>query len=473
MGRTDDYPKVLLVVPNYRWAQKDTRFLWTIVPYNLCMLAATVRDICNVEILDAYLNDMSRHDVAEHIKRIDPDYLGVTALMDQCAEAAHETIAIVKAHNSRTTTILGGVYATVNQDIAFADKNIDYVVCGEGEKVFREIVEGKIPTRDRNTAFERHSIDKLDSLPLPAYDLIDFNRYAHTSIRNSVDSPSRFPYARIITSRGCPQNCCFCQVKSISGRKWRPRSAENVVNELAWLKSTYGIRSFIIDDDNFLTNRRRAVEIFTSIIDRELVMPWKTIATAVFALDEELIALLRRSGCEYICVAIESGNKRILSKVIDKPVDLGYARKMVKCAQQNGIYVAANFVIGFPTETWDEIRESLAFANELNADYTKIFSAIPLKKTRLWSMCEDGSLFKHGFDHKHLNWNVGQIKSDYWSDNDLTILRAYEWDRINFSNKEKRLKTCKIMGITEDELLTVRRKTLEGVIYGIKEQSDI
>jgi len=307
-------------------------------------------------------------------------------------------------------------------------------------------------------------IKDLDALPLPAYDLIDLPGYITKAERNSVDAPSLFPYARILTSRGCPYGCSFCQVEIISGRRFRPRSAENILKEIMWLKEEYGIKALVFDDDNLFTDRKRAVAILQGMIERGLAMPWKSIATAVFRLDAELLELMKNSGCEYIDVAIESGTERVLKDIIGKPVELEHAKKIVARAKECGIFVTANFIIGFPTETWEEIRNTLHVAQEMDADYTKIFGAIPLRHTKLWSLCEESGAFKKDFSISQMSWYAGQIETEEFSSEDLTILRAYEWDRLNFSTVEKREKIKKMMHIDDNELQRIRRETRKNVI---------
>ncbi len=133
---------------------------------------------------------------------------------------------------------------------------------------------------------------------------------------------------------------------------------------------------------------------------------------------------------------------------------------MGQWAKKEGIYVAANFIIGFPTERWGEIRQTIKFAEDIDVDYVKLFTAIPLRNTKLWELCEKEHAFKEEFDKSESMWNVGQIETKEFSSRDLTVLRAYEWDRINFTSVEKRRRTAEMMGITEDELLEIRRKTL-------------
>ena len=466
--------KVMLLVPNLRWIDNDTNALWHFIPYNLCLLAAMIEDECEVKIVDSYRQDLSPEEFSQILKEQKPDVLGVTVMMDQYLDAGFIAAETAKKSLPGCKVLMGGVSVTTNPEKTAKNPFVDFAVIGEGEFVIKELVLyfqglGELPTKgicfENNGEIENrgHSdfIDNLDGLPDPAYHLIEFNEYANSAHRRSVDAPPAFPYGRILTSRGCPYDCVFCQVEKISGRKFRARSAEKVLAEIRMLKDEYGIKSIIFDDDNLLTSRKRAVAIFEGMVEQGLALPWVAIATAAFKLDPELIKLMRASGCVYIDVAIESGSERVLKEVVNKPLDLDYAREMVKVARSEGIYVAANFILGFPTETWDEIRQSIYVAEEINADYIKMFAAIPLPGTRLWDLCEQENAFKDGFDKDQSIWASGKIETDDFKANDLTILRAYEWDRINFTDPDKRKRTAEIMGISEKELYDIRRKTVE------------
>lgn len=478
--------KITLIVPNFRWADWDVNTLWHYIPYNLCLLAAMVEDICDIGILDANQQEMGEDTLRDELKRRNPDIVGITVLMDQYAATGHKTAMLVKSINPDIQVVMGGVYATMNSMTVMEDKNIDYVVVGEGEYVFREIVgyfmnknslpqKGICYRRNGKVVNRGHAdfIKDLDSLPLPAYHLIDFEKYAHSVYRKSVDSPPVVPYARIFTSRGCPIGCVFCQVESIMGKVFRTRTAKNVIDEIKFLKEKYEIKSLIFDDDNFFMDKKRTKEILQGMIDQNLVVPWISPCTAVFKLDEEMLKLMRTSGCVHIGIAIESGNKRVLKDVIRKPVDFDHAKRMIRAAQKEGIYVVANFIIGFPTETWEEIRETIKFAEESGIDYMRLFVAVPLKDTRLWDLCEKEKAFRKGYAEDKKRWSTGQIETEYFSADDLTILRAYEWDRINFTDSKKRQQTAEVMGITEKELLEIRRETLCNACKIIKMEKTI
>ena len=143
-------------------------------------------------------------------------------------------------------------------------------------------------------------------------------------------------------------------------------------------------------------------------------------------------------------------------------------KKMVAYAQKKGLFIAANFIIGFPTESWQEIRETINFAEELSVDYAKFFIAIPLRNTEMFDLAErTDSIIMETYDADSM-WTVGGlIKSKEWTADDLTILRAYEWDRINFSNPKKLKRIAKMMGLTVEELNQIRRRTLSNALKAI------
>ncbi|MBE3094951.1 MAG: radical SAM protein [Actinobacteria bacterium] len=467
--------KVLLVVPNFRWTEWDVNTLWHYIPYNLCLLASMIRDICDVKILDANIDNLTKSDLADKIKEYNPNIIGITILMDQYGKAGHISAQIAKEVNKDIITIFGGVYATINSDYIMKDKNIDIVVIGEGEYILRNLVlyfkrEGNLPVngisyrKDGLVINTGHSsfISDLDKLPLPAYDLVDLKKYIYLKDRKSVDSPPLYPYMRIFSSRGCPIGCTFCQVKDIMGKSFRKRSAENVLKEIRYLMENYGIKSIIFDDDNLIMDRQRAIDLFKGL--KELKILWLAIALAAFKLDKGLFKIMKECGCIYVDIAIESASPRILKDIIKKPINLNKIKEVVSWGKEFGIFIAGNFMIGFPTETWEEIRKTIKFAEELDMDYVKIFDVIPLRHTELWDMCEEHGHFKKGFNQKNIRWNVGQLESNEYNSNDLTILRAYEWDRINFSSKEKIEKIANRMNISCDKLEDITRETRKNVV---------
>ena len=469
--------KLSLVVPNYRWNNDDPHTYWTYLPYGYTLLAAMVEDICDVEIIDSYLEDMTQEEVSNILKKNKPDVVGITCLMDAHGNTGHDVAKIAKKVLPNVTTLYGGVYVTMNPKIVSEDKNVDYVVVGEGEYVLKNLIEyflGKSELPEKGIIYRKNGklidtgradfIPSLDVIPRPAYHLVPFERYSGFLPRaKTIGRPPKLPYVRMLTSRGCPYECSFCQVEEITGHKFRAKSAKAVLDEIEWLRDEWGVKSLVFADDNFFLNMKRVREIFEGFIERNINMPWIAEDASVWTFTREILELLAKTGCQYLGFAIESGTKRVLDEIVQgKPIDFNQTKETIDICRELGIYTSANYIIGFPTETWDEIRETLRMAEWLNSDYTRIFAAVPLKNTKLWDLTEAAGAFKDGYDHfgGASSWSAGQIETSEFTANDLTLLRAYEWDRINFSSEEKRKKTAKIIGISQEELADVRRNTL-------------
>lgn len=468
--------KVLLVIPNFKWQKWAINTLWNVYPYNVCLLSAMIEQEYDVVIVDANIDDLSKEEFVAILEKEKPDVIGISVLTNEYSRAGHITAELIKKFNKSIIVVMGGVYATNSYSSIIEDKNVDYVVVGEGEYVFKNLLgylNGRNDLPSRGIAYKRNGkiittprenfITDLDALPLPAYHKIDFLKYANIIPKASRDGPREFPYARLLTSRGCSIGCCFCEVGYLAGKNFRSRSPANVIAEIEWLKSEYGIKSVLFDDDNMFLNKDRAKDIFKEMIKRNLDITWNSIETAVFLLDAEMLELMRESGCHYLCVAIESGVERVLKEIIHKPVKFEHAKKMMKKAKELGIDTAANFVIGFPGERWDEIRQTIKFAESFEVDYVKIFIATPLPETELYQIAKSGGYLRENFDFGDIGWSYGLIETDEFTPQDLAILRAYEWDRINFTNPERRKNIARMMGVTEDELNHIRKRTLRSI----------
>ncbi|MEJ1376590.1 MAG: radical SAM protein [Candidatus Sedimenticola sp. (ex Thyasira tokunagai)] len=469
--------RILLLQPNLRWIEGNFKTRWEIHPINLCLIAAMIESSFDVSILDANLENLTEQQFGERIRELQPDLVGLTLLTSEYADVVHIATRCIKRINPEMITVLGGVYATQAPDMAGKDPNLDYLVLGEGELVFSELlayIEGKAPLPVRGVAYWRNGqriiqskapyIEDLNDLPLPAYHLIDYQRYTTTLQRISVDSPRDLPYGRMVTSRGCGVGCTFCEIESLSGKQFRARSVEHIIGELKYLKKEYGIKSIIFDDDNLYINRRRTRELCQAMIDEKLGLSWNAIAVPVFYINDEILELMRASGCQYIDMAIESGVERVLKEIINKPVDLDFAKRMVNKAKSLGIDVNAHFIIGLPGESWDEIRKTISYAESLDADYAKFFIYQPLPHTPLYERVIREGWLETGIDMtRNLNWSESRIVSEEFTQQDLRVLRAYEWERINFSKLEKREKIARMMRISEETLNQLRKETLASI----------
>ena len=470
MKSNSDIKRVVLTYPNQKWMKEDITTTWLLPPYTICTLATMIRKDYDVKIIDANFYDMTKQQFKDEIKKFSPQVVGISVLTSEYAAILDIAAACIKEISSEIITVAGGVHVTTQCQNVMKNMDIDYAVRGEGEYVFRDFLnylngKGEFPQKGmayRNqegelTCLPPDLIQDLDALPFPDYDLVDYKAYSTTKSRTGVDFPNVYPFSRIISSRGCPTGCSFCQVQSISGKKLRMRSAKNVVDELERLKDKYGINAFLFDDDMPFGNKKRTKEMLRLLIERKLDLAWKAAGVSIFKMDEETFKLMAESGCISIGIAIESGNQRILKEVINKPVNLKKVPGLIKIAKSYGLGVVANFIIGFPGETWDEIRQTIHYAETCGVDYAKIYMAEPLLGTRLYDMAVEMGVIIG--DHSQVGWRHGRIKSDEFDPHEISILRVYEWDRINFRDSEKRKINARLMGISEEELNQIRKAT--------------
>ncbi|MDA8140267.1 MAG: radical SAM protein [Desulfobacteraceae bacterium] len=471
--------RLILAYPNMRWQKEDLVTMWNLEPTTLCLLAQMVRDMVEVKIIDAQFHDMGREQFVAQVAAYKPDYVGLSLLTSEYAETLDIAAGLIKKIDPAITVIVGGVHATTMPEFVMRNHHIDYCVIGEGEYVLRDLLlyfqgEGELPAEGLAYRHQEELIIQkaarvadLTRLPWPAYDLVDYSAYLSKVQRSySANNPPEFPFVRMVTTRGCPFGCLFCQVETIAGRKVRARDPEDVVKELLYLKKTYGIRSLVFDEDNLLMGPNDyARRLFSLMVEHKVGLKWIASAFALFLLNDELLDLMKASGCVGINVAIESGNPRVLKEIVGKPIkDLERVPAIIDSITRRGIYCIANFIIGFPGETWDEIRETIAFAERCGADYVKIYGAVPLYKTRLFGLAKEKGLLVCNDEIPKVDWRYGQILSDEWTPKDISILRAYEWDRINF-RPEKLMRLQDITGATLEEIKRMRKMTRDSLIF--------
>jgi anaerobic magnesium-protoporphyrin IX monomethyl ester cyclase len=466
----------LLVYPNQRWLKTDLTTTWNQTPYAICLLAAMIRDLVDVKIIDAQFYDLTVEQFQNEIRSFKPDMVGVSLLSSEYGELCSISSRAIKEVNGEIVVIVGGVHVTTLYEQVMKNEDIDYAVRGEGEYVLPALIkhlngESPYPTEgmirwqgETLEVLPQAIVEDLNGLPIPAYDLIDYPAYSVTIQRYGVDSPAALPYARFSTSRGCPMGCSFCQVETICGKKLRLRSPEHVIHELTFLQGRYGIKGYHFEDDNAFFYKERSKELLQRMIDLKMNLKWKASGVFLPVLDEETFALMAESGCQYLNIAVESGSERVLRNIIRKPlVDLNEVPAKIALGKKHGIYMAANFIIGSPGETWDEILETIRYAETCGADYVKFFVAIPLAGTEMYRMAKElGCIIG---DETKVDQRYSVIKGIDFDPKDIAVLRVYEWDRINFTDPLKRDKTAAMMGISIEALAEIRKETRDNLVF--------
>jgi len=471
--------KIVFIIPNTRWFGHK---YWDIYPYSICLLASIVRDQYDVELIDLNMDNLDFEKTISRLRASAPDIVGISLMAAEYKDCAHKTAALVKEALPSTITIIGGVYATSQPKNVIADLNIDYAVLGEGEDILPKLLDAivnkiRFPEFDgiayRNKSGEfiikpqKIFIDNLDALPLPAFDLLPIEKYLKQTELFSHVNARKVPFAKLLTSRGCPNRCTFCDLRSIQGNKFRPRSAKNVLAEIDWLVEHYQVKEIIFNDDNLIANPKRAKEIFHGLIKRNYDLIWKSVNIATYALNDSILDLMAQSGCYQVTLAIESGSDEVLKNLMQKPLKTSQVGPVVKKAKQLSMEVAGLFMLGMPGETWEQIRQTISFAEKLELDYVHFGIATPMPNTELYKTAKEHDLLVNGFDVTNFSWSGygrGVIKTDQFDPFDLEVLRVYEWDRINFATLEKKEKLARMMNVDLLSLEKWRKETRASII---------
>jgi radical SAM superfamily enzyme YgiQ (UPF0313 family) len=318
-------------------------------------------------------------EVKETIESFSPDIIGVTMLTGTY-KSAENVGRIAKELNEDVVVVVGGTHPTVLPEETIKNEYFDYVVRGEGEYTFldlangvrRENIQGLTYLNERGRIVnnpDREFIEDLDSIPFPS--------------RDSYLNDTRYmDYGYIMTGRGCPFECTFCASKKVWRGCVRFRSPGNVVEEVKHVHNKYSTRLFYFVDDTFTLNKKRTRKICELLIENDSDISW-ICDTRVDTLDEELLRLMKGSGCVRVKIGVESGSERILKKV-KKRITKKQVREAVSLIKKVGIDFTIYLMIGFPTETQEEMRETLDFARGLNPTYYSLSILAPYPGTEIY-----------------------------------------------------------------------------------------
>lgn len=381
-----------------------------------------------IEIFDARNLDAKMVDVARIIEKSNPDVVGITAFSMEQSQA-HAYAALSKSLLPKVPVVLGGPYATSQPDEAAKDENIDYVVIGEGERTSVKLFEAiqncggfdnvhEIIYRKNGQILRTETvdfIDDLDELPFPAWDMIDFESYfERTGGRRKTFNQHQMKQRvwQIMTTRGCPYKCLYCH--NLFGKYIRKRSVENVIEELKILKHQYNIEEIEIIDDIFNLDLVRAKQILRRIIEEKLDLKFcfpNGLRSDRF--DDELLDLMKDAGVYRLVFAIESGSPRI-QKLIRKNVKLDIARQNIEKAAQRGFSIGGFFMIGFPTETEEEVIQTIEYAVSSKMVTATFFMVTPFPGTELHQLALDlGFELPAEYEHyQKVSLNVSKVPTD-------------------------------------------------------------
>ncbi|MBU1131509.1 B12-binding domain-containing radical SAM protein [Patescibacteria group bacterium] len=353
--------KVLLINPPFNIAKESYK---TSISVGLLSIATYIdsRGI-PAEIIDGARQENYLELIKNQVKEC--DYAGLSVMTTQIPQAL-KVSRFIKEINPDCKIVWGGIHPTFFIKQTIAHPLIDLVCFGEGEITFYEIVSGKNYSQIKGIAYQNNG-EALVNLPRPLHDpaqmpLFNWDLTPRQILENLDLIPS-------LTSRGCPHRCTFC-VNAILKNQWRPRTAQQVLQDLAVIKekSYFYNKPLRFWDENFFVDINRAKEIINGMIDKNLAGPWETTVRANYLkaglIDDEFMAQLKRSGCYLLSFGAESGSPGILKK-IKKDITPSEIIESAKSCLSNGITPQYSFMIGLPGETKQDMMMTLKLIDQL------------------------------------------------------------------------------------------------------------
>lgn len=386
--------KFFIVNPPYdiqRYMGKLSKVGWVFPPSGLLCLASFLESKgVEVKLYDA---QVAERPLLEQIEEFKPDLVGITCTTALVYSMQH-TAKLVK-DSFDVPIAVGGVHSTVLPNETLEDKNVDFVVRGEGEITTFELLKAlktKRFGRVMGLSYKKNGkiihnpnrplIKNLDDLPFPSYHLIEFEKYKSAP---DIDFGSRMMV--VYGSRGCPYNCIFCANRVLTNRRYRARSVKNVMEEIELLVKKYDINFLLMGDNDFTVNRQWAMDFCREYIKRGFrKIPWDANVRAD-QVDEELLTLMKKAGCKLLSLGLESGVQRILD-LMHKQTTVEQGEQAARMIMDAGILVRASFILGMPTETREESLETIRYSKRIPLDQVRFAIATPFPGTELFEMAK-------------------------------------------------------------------------------------
>jgi radical SAM superfamily enzyme YgiQ (UPF0313 family) len=369
----------------------------------LLYIAATLeQDGHNIEVIDIDIEPSAQNKIRHWLCRFKPEILCIH-VMTWTFRQANEIARLAKEISPCICVIAGGAAVTSAPEPVMRYSLFDYGVIGEGEKTITELTRtlslngdvSKIPGiiyRKNGQLIsngQRALIETLDSIPNPARHLVKLKHYSDALSREGA-------CATMITSRGCPYSCIYCDRRNRMGNKWRSFSNHRIIAEMRELKNRYGIKEIMFFDDEFITDRRRTIEFCHLLIKEKLKIIWEC-RSRVDQVNRELLKIMKNAGCYRIRFGFESGDDKIL-RILKKGITVAQSLKCAEMVKESGIEIFGYFLFGCPGETEKTLQETIQLIFRIEPDFAVLSKVILIPGSELFE------------------WAVSQklIAPDYW-----------------------------------------------------------
>jgi len=345
-----------------------------------------------VSVLDINAYQWNKEEVRGRISSSNFDVVGITAIITQYSYVKWLT-QVVRELNPSARIILGGALPTTVPRLMLETTDADTVAIGEGEVTVKELIsaienhgnlsqvrgiqykeDGKICQTE-----PRELIANLDTISFPAWHLFPMENYIACLMLRHFDISARATV--VMTSRGCPYGCVYCNTRQVFGRRFRARSVDNIMEEVKFLMQEYKINAVQFNDDIFTLDKKRVNEICDRLNAEGLDIPWYA-ETRVNLVDEKLLRRMREAGCRVVGYGIESGSQKILD-ALNKQTTVEQGKKAVESTWKAGIIPFTFLMVGMFGETRETIQDTINFCREVNVGGPVAY-IVPLPATPLW-----------------------------------------------------------------------------------------
>jgi len=418
---------VFINSPLQDYSKTKKQEYYTTPPLGLGYLATIAKNLGNnVSLIDSEALGLSQKQTSYEALSRNPDVVGIN-LISPTLNLSKKIIQDLKISKPRLKIITGGPHATIRPEQVLKDiPEIDILFRGEGELTLEELIKNEFnpdsikgvsyrKNRDIIQNSNRELNNNLDSLPFIDREFFVNDPYYENHMLKSV----------VIGSRGCPYLCTFCSGPLVSGKKIRTRSIDNIIEELKILKHDYNINSVHFIDNDFIYNKSRILNFADELEKNKLNINWRALARVdiVSRFGKKFLKRIKQTGCYQLVFGIESGSQRILD-LVKKGTTPEQAREAVNLCKEAGIKTKAYYMFGFPTETMQEMEQTLNHAKTLNTDVACFILAKAYPGTEMHS-----SLLKDYTEEELLRYMHLQ------DDVPLNNIRNKNFDKYHISNE--------------------------------------
>lgn len=402
--------KVILINPPLKASEQAgslKKIANIIMPLGIGYVAAVLKENdFPIEVIDCVPLGLNKKNLGEILKKKNVDVVAFTATIISIDHAIETAKYLKKILRKETLFVIGGPHFTSLPERTMKEKCFDFGVIGEGEETFLEFINhiekkkkdySKIKSlvwwKNKKLIINprRDFIKDLDKLPYPARELFPDQK-------NYTPMPGgykRLPFGHMVTSRGCPYRCTFCD-RSVFGNMFRARSPEKVVDEIEFLIKKYKVKEVKFYDDLFTKDKERVVNICNEILKRKLDITWSCSAR-VDSVNFELLKIMKKAGCWQIDYGVESGNQEVLNKM-RKGITLKQSEQAVWWAKRIGMKARAFIIIGMPGETKKSIRDTINFVKKLQLDVVAFYAVMIYPGNELYDIVKsEGRLLHEDF----------------------------------------------------------------------------